>query len=154
MRSRKDYVFALTSYDSEAGCFSTDEVTIRLCSSVATYGYDGLSAYEIAVMRGDFSGTEGEFLEWCGFARLKTINGQSLRGSGNIDVLLVRYLSVDEYASLPSIDKKTMYILEDEQGTVQKIYIGSLLIYPQTGEQPVTKGFPYVFPLTFEKQLT
>lgn len=64
MRSRKDYVFALTDYPSEE-TYTDDsgEATVRCASSVATYGYDGLSAYQIAVMRGDFSGTEGEYLE-------------------------------------------------------------------------------------------
>ena len=64
MRSRKDYVFALTDYPSEETVTGeSGEVTVRLASSVATYGYDGLSAYQIAVMRGDFSGTEGEYQE-------------------------------------------------------------------------------------------
>lgn len=64
MRSRKDYVFALTDYPSEETYIGeSGEATVRCASSVATYGYDGLSAYEIAVMRGDFSGTEGEYLE-------------------------------------------------------------------------------------------
>ena len=64
MRSRKDYVFALTDYPSEE-TYTGDsgEATVRCASSVATYGYDGLSAYQIAVMRGDFNGTEGEYLE-------------------------------------------------------------------------------------------
>ena len=64
MRSRKDYLFALTDYASEATeTGESGEVTVRCSSAVATYGYDGLSAYELAVMRGDFSGSEGEYLE-------------------------------------------------------------------------------------------
>ncbi len=64
MRSRKDYVFAITYYEGEeTGVNEDGTVTIKISSPVATYGYDGLSAYEIAVMRGDFSGTEGEFLD-------------------------------------------------------------------------------------------
>lgn len=64
MRSRKDYLFALTDYASEATeTGASGEVTVRCSSAVATYGYDGLSAYELAVMRGDFSGSEGEYLE-------------------------------------------------------------------------------------------
>lgn len=87
MRSRKDYVFALTDYPSEETVTGeSGEVTVRLASSVATYGYDGLSAYQIAVMRGDFSGTEGEFLAQSGFTKLKTINGESLIGEGDIQI--------------------------------------------------------------------
>ena len=64
MRSRKDYLFALTNYASEATVTDeSGEVTVKCSSAVATYGYDGLSAYELAVMRGDFSGSEGEYLE-------------------------------------------------------------------------------------------
>lgn len=64
MRSRMDYVFALTSLPTEEeGVPSSGEITLRFKSSVASYGYDGLSAYEIAVMRGDFNGSEGEWLE-------------------------------------------------------------------------------------------
>lgn len=64
MRSRKDYVFALTEYDSESTFYKdSEEAEIKIRSAVATYGYDGLSAYEIAVLRGDFNGTEGEYLD-------------------------------------------------------------------------------------------
>lgn len=66
MRARKEYVFALTDHESEVTEAYEDEITLRLKSAVATYGYDGLSAYEIAVMRGDFNGTEGEWLESLG----------------------------------------------------------------------------------------
>lgn len=67
MRSRKDYVFAVTSYPGEETAVNEDSiVTVRINSAVATYGYDGLSAYELAVMRGDFNGTEGEWLESLG----------------------------------------------------------------------------------------
>ena len=87
VRSRKDYVFALTDYPSEeTATGESGEVTVRCASSVATYGYDGLSAYQIAVMRGDFSGTEGEFLAQSGFTKLKTINGESLIGEGDIQI--------------------------------------------------------------------
>lgn len=64
MRSRMDYVFAITSIPSEeSGVPSSGEITLRFKSSVASYGYDGLSAYEIAVMRGDFNGSEKDFLQ-------------------------------------------------------------------------------------------
>lgn len=64
MRSRKDNLFAITEYESEATDIGEGEVVIRVKTSTASYGYDGLSAYEIAVLRGDFEGTEGEWLEW------------------------------------------------------------------------------------------
>lgn len=123
MRSRMDYVFALTSVPSETDGVSSDgEATLRFKSSVASYGYDGLSAYEIAVMRGDFNGSEGEWLDWMASGKIeidnalsetsenpvenrvmtkefnkkqnslvsgkniKTVNGQSILGEGNISI--------------------------------------------------------------------
>lgn len=64
MRTRKDNLFGITEYESEATNVGEGEVVVRVKTSTASYGYDGLSAYEIAVMRGDFEGTEGEWLEW------------------------------------------------------------------------------------------
>lgn len=64
MRSRVDNAFAITDYQSEATDQYEDDVRLRYKSQVASYGYDGLSAYEIAVLRGDWNGTEGDWLEW------------------------------------------------------------------------------------------
>lgn len=67
MRSRRDCLFAITEYEQEeegVPTFSSGEVTLRFNTSTASYGYDGLSAYEIAVMRGDFNGSEGEWIKW------------------------------------------------------------------------------------------
>ena len=64
MRSRVDCAFAITEYQQEATEPDEDEITLRYKSQVASYGYDGLSAYEIAVLRGDWNGTEGEWLKW------------------------------------------------------------------------------------------
>lgn len=64
MRSRRDCLFAITEYEQEeegVPTASSGEVTLRFNTSTASYGYDGLSAYEIAVMRGDFNGTEGQY---------------------------------------------------------------------------------------------
>ena len=80
MRSRKDYVFAVTSYPGEETAVNEDSiVTVRINSAVATYGYDGLSAYELAVMRGDFNGTEGEYLEQLKY-ELKVATDKKLGG--------------------------------------------------------------------------
>jgi len=63
MRSRKDCLFAVTEYESEATDIGEGEVVLRLKTSVASYGYDGLSAYEIAVLRGDWSGDEESWVK-------------------------------------------------------------------------------------------
>lgn len=66
MRSRRDCLFAITEYEQEeegVPTASSGEVTLRFNTSTSSYGYDGLSAYEIAVMRGDFNGSEKEFIE-------------------------------------------------------------------------------------------
>lgn len=67
MRSRRDCLFAITEYEQEeegVPTSSSGEVTLCFKTSTASYGYDGLSAYEIAVMRGDFNGSESEWLKW------------------------------------------------------------------------------------------
>lgn len=63
MRSRKDCLFAITEYEREATGIGEGEVVLKLKTSVATYGYDGLSAYEIAVLRGDWYGDEESWVK-------------------------------------------------------------------------------------------
>lgn len=62
MRSRKDDLFGITNYESEADNVGEGEVVVTLKTSVATYGYDGLSSYELSVMRGSFIGSESAFI--------------------------------------------------------------------------------------------
>lgn len=113
MRSRKEYVFAVTSYQGEETAVNEDgSVTIRISSAVATYGYDGLSAYELAVMRGDFNGSEGEWI-------------LSLRSPIRMSVV-----SQNEYNNLKDAEKLhkyTFYVIPDSKGEkVSKMYIGKL----------------------------
>lgn len=49
--SEVDDIMYVTPYESEATT-NDEEVNIKLKSEVATYGYDGLDAYELAVTRG------------------------------------------------------------------------------------------------------
>ena len=79
MRSRVDNAFAITEYQSEATYPGDDDVTLRYKSQVASYGYDGLSAYEIAVLRGDWNGTEGEWVNSRLGVVLKQETGTSTR---------------------------------------------------------------------------
>lgn len=55
-----DGAFAVTDVQSE----ETEPLNpvLKINSFVATYGYDGMSAYESAVLRGLWSGTESEYL--------------------------------------------------------------------------------------------
>lgn len=61
-RARVDNVFAITEYAEEATSTGEGEVVVKATTSTATYGYDGLDAYQIAAIKG-FSGTEAEWLE-------------------------------------------------------------------------------------------
>lgn len=76
-RAHKDGLFALTEYADEANNSATGPVRIQLTSQVATYGYDGLNAYETAVLRGDFTGTEGEWLRHERYVDLYETTGYS-----------------------------------------------------------------------------
>lgn len=78
MRSRRDCLFAITEYENEeegVPTASSGEVTLRFNTSTASYGYDGLSAYEIAVMRGDFDGSEGDWIVWTNKQILDKVSG-------------------------------------------------------------------------------
>lgn len=115
MRSRRDCLFAITEYEQEeegVPTASSGEVTLRFSTSTSSYGYDGLSAYEIAVMRGDFNGSEGEWL-------------MSLRSPIRMSVI-----SQNEYNSLKDAEKLhkyTFYVIPDSaEEKVSKMYIGKL----------------------------
>lgn len=64
MRSRKDLVFGITEREDEADDIGEGAVTVSVKTHAATYGYDGLDAYDYAVLSGYFSGTSEEWLEW------------------------------------------------------------------------------------------
>lgn len=64
MRTRKDGLFGITEYKSEETNTTDGEVTVALTTQVATYGYDGLDAYELAVLKGTFNGTDDDWLVW------------------------------------------------------------------------------------------
>lgn len=51
-RSQVDDLFGITAVSNEADYSESSAVNIEVRSMVATYGYDGLSAYEIAVISG------------------------------------------------------------------------------------------------------
>lgn len=63
MRTRKDDLFSITEFENEATNIGEGVVVLKVKTSTATYGYDGLSSYELAVLRGDWNGTEGEWLK-------------------------------------------------------------------------------------------
>lgn len=62
-RSKKEDLFSITEFEDEATNIGEGVVVLKVKTSTATYGYDGLSSYELAVLRGDWSGTEGEWLK-------------------------------------------------------------------------------------------
>lgn len=62
-KSRKDNLFSITEFEREATNIGEGVVVLKVKTSTATYGYDGLSSYELAVLRGDWNGTEGEWLK-------------------------------------------------------------------------------------------
>lgn len=62
-RSKKERLFSITEFEEEATNMGEGEVVLKVKSSTATYGYDGLSSYELAVLRGEWTGTEGEWLK-------------------------------------------------------------------------------------------
>lgn len=63
--------FAVTHCMEEATPFNGDELTIRIKSTAATYGMDGLSAYELACLHGVTTFTSE--VEWCKFRGIENI---------------------------------------------------------------------------------
>ena len=62
-RSKKEDLFSITEFENEATNIGEGVGVLKVKTSTATYGYDGLSSYELAVLRGDWNGTEGEWLK-------------------------------------------------------------------------------------------
>ena len=61
-RSQVDDLFGITAVSNEADYSESSAVNIEVCSMVATYGYDGLSAYEIAVISGQTALRQSEWV--------------------------------------------------------------------------------------------
>lgn len=61
-RSRVDDLFGITAVSNEADYSESSAVNIEVRSMVATYGYDGLSAYEIAVISGQTALRQSEWV--------------------------------------------------------------------------------------------
>ena len=61
-RSQVDDMFGITAVSNEADYSESSAVNIEVRSMVATYGYDGLSAYEIAVISGQTALRQSEWV--------------------------------------------------------------------------------------------
>ena len=61
-RSQVDDLFGITAVSTEADYSESSAVNIEVRSMVATYGYDGLSAYEIAVISGQTALRQSEWV--------------------------------------------------------------------------------------------
>ena len=99
-------VFAITEYAKEDAYPDVSTAKLKVKSSVLTYGYDGMDAYELAVLRGKTELDEAEWIDLvaCFMDEMRelveevkgkqdklvsgenivTINGESLLHSGNI----------------------------------------------------------------------
>lgn len=61
MEAKADFVFSVTEYEEEQN-LPTQCARIHVKSNISSYGYDGLGAYELSVLRGIYNGTEEEFV--------------------------------------------------------------------------------------------
>lgn len=62
-KSRIDNAFGITEYEEEDNTGSTETAVLKPKSCVASYGYDGLDAYQLAIVSGRFFGSEDEWFE-------------------------------------------------------------------------------------------
>lgn len=60
--SQIDNVFGITALAEESESLPENTLHVKLTSAVATYGYDGLSAYEIAIMSGETTLSQSEWV--------------------------------------------------------------------------------------------
>lgn len=81
-RSKKEDLFSITEFEDEATNIGEGVVVLKVKTSTATYGYDGLSSYELAVLRGDWNGTEGEWLK-----HERYVSVLDSRGDSEIDTM-------------------------------------------------------------------
>ena len=61
-QSQIDNVFGITALAEESESLPENTLHVKLTSAVATYGYDGLSAYEIAIMSGETTLSQAEWV--------------------------------------------------------------------------------------------
>lgn len=64
MRAESGVLFGVTEYASEATDANADTANVLCDIHTATYGYDGLNAYELSVWHGKTSMDEESWLEW------------------------------------------------------------------------------------------
>ena len=81
-RSKKEDLFSITEFEDEATNIGEGVVVLKVKTSTATYGYDGLSSYELAVLRGDWNGTEGEWLK-----HERYVSVLNSRGDSEVDTM-------------------------------------------------------------------
>lgn len=103
-RSKKEDLFSITEFEDEATNIGEGVVVLKVKTSTATYGYDGLSSYELAVLRGDWNGTEGEWLK-----HERYVSVLDSRGDSEVDTMSQKAIT-DE---LEAQDNAIEDILED-----------------------------------------
>ena len=91
-RSMKQDLFAITEFEEEATNLPEGTVVLKAKSSTATYGYDGLSSYELAVLRGEWNGTEGEWLKHQRYVSVLDGRGDSEVDTYALSMILKRRL--------------------------------------------------------------
>lgn len=118
MRSRKDELMAVSEYADEATSGSCVPV-IKITMQAGSYGYDGLSAYEMAVLKGKTELSEEEWID----AQGKAVEKYEEIAAGKADKAeleaaketTVMYVKADENRSLDEDDESTpSYSIADE----------------------------------------
>lgn len=93
-QSRVDHVFGITALSEESESSPENTLYIDITTAVATYGYDGLSAYEIAVLSGHTTASQDA---WVGNLadlndRMRDIeDAEQARNSGEKQRVAVEY---------------------------------------------------------------
>ena len=113
-RVRRDWVFAITEYIEEDNTGTTDVATLKMNDNVASYGYDGLDSYQLAIVEGRFNGSEGEWFE-----AMQGQDGQDgIDGKDGSQAIYYTKATWAEAKEQGKLNAKDIYVIQDAAGAI------------------------------------
>lgn len=125
-RAKTPVIFALTSDQAEENIYtSTGTAVVKVRSNVATYGYDGLDAYQMAVMSGRFFGSEDEWIDQLGDHDMSSFYTKSQIDARFGDSFLVWRADSDDEPGADSLPESGWTTEDDKSSHVGDVYLNS-----------------------------
>ena len=125
-RAKTPAIFALTSDAAEENIYtSTGTAVVKVRSNVATYGYDGLDAYQMAVMSGRFFGSEDEWVDQLGDHDMSSYYKKSQIDARFGDSFIVWRSDSDDEPGADSLPESGWSTNEERNAHVGDVYLNS-----------------------------